>query len=36
MLRFGDELSLGVDYSYTGSSGTYRNESVQIILRAPF
>jgi uncharacterized protein with beta-barrel porin domain len=36
VLRFGDELSLGIDYSYTGSSGTYRNESVQIILRAPF
>ncbi len=35
VLRFGDELSLGLDYSYTGSSGTYRNESVQIILRSP-
>ena len=36
MLRVGDEMSLGVEYSYTGSSGTYRNETVRAILRAPF
>ena len=36
MLRMADESSLGVEYSYTGSSGTYRSETVRAILRAPF
>jgi hypothetical protein len=35
MLRVEDELSLGLEYSYTGSSGTYRSETVRAILRAP-
>ena len=36
MMRFGFAASLGLEYSYTGSSGTYRNESLRAILRAPF
>jgi hypothetical protein len=36
MLRMADEVTLGVEYSYTGSSGTYRSETVRAILRAPF
>ena len=36
MLRMADESSLGFEYSYTGSSGTYRSETVRAILRAPF
>jgi hypothetical protein len=35
VLRFGNELSIGLDYSYTGSSGTYRSESLRVILRSP-
>jgi len=29
-------MSFGVEYSYTGSSGTYRSETVRAVLRAPF
>ena len=36
LLRVREVLSFGVEYSYTGSSGTYRQESVRAILRAPF
>ena len=36
MLRMADEVTLDVEYSYTGSSGTYRSETVRAILRAPF
>jgi hypothetical protein len=36
MLRMADESALGVEYSYTGSSGTYRSETVRALLRAPF
>ncbi len=36
VFRVDDVLSFGVEYSYTGSSGTYRNETVRAVLRAPF
>ncbi len=36
VLRVADMFSFGLDYSYTGSSGTYRSESIRAILRAPF
>jgi hypothetical protein len=36
VLRMAGESSIGIDYSYTGSSGTYRSESVRALLRAPF
>jgi hypothetical protein len=36
VLRMAGEASIGIDYSYTGSSGTYRSESVRALLRAPF
>jgi hypothetical protein len=36
VLRMAGESSLGIDYSYTGSSGSYRSESVRALLRAPF
>lgn len=36
LLRFGFAASLGFEYDYTGSSGTYRSESVRAVFRAPF
>ena len=36
VLRMAGESSIGIDYSYTGSSGSYRSESVRALLRAPF
>jgi hypothetical protein len=36
VLRVRDALSVGLDYSYGGSSGVYRNESLRLLLRAPF
>ena len=36
VFRVDDVMSFGVEYSYTGSSGTYRNETVRAVLRAPF
>jgi hypothetical protein len=36
VFRVDDLLSFGVEYSYTGNSGTYRNETVRAVLRAPF
>jgi large repetitive protein len=36
MLRFGLGTSLGLEYSYTGGRGTYRNENARATLRAPF
>jgi len=36
MLRMGDEFSMGIEYSYAGNNGTYRNESLRAIVRAPF
>ncbi len=36
VLRMPGEASIGIDYSYTGSSGSYRSESVRALLRAPF
>ncbi|MGH3581576.1 MAG: putative Ig domain-containing protein [Mycobacterium sp.] len=36
LLRFGYAASVGLEYSYTGSSETFRNESVRAIFRAPF
>ena len=36
LMRFGLAASIGFEYSYTGSSDTFRNESLRAILRAPF
>lgn len=36
VLRMAGEFSLGIEYSYTGSSATYRSETVRAIARAPF
>ncbi|HQR21874.1 MAG TPA: putative Ig domain-containing protein [Burkholderiaceae bacterium] len=36
VLRLADTLSVGLDYSYGGSNGVYRNESLRLLLRAPF
>ena len=36
VFRVDDVMSFGVEYSYTGSSGTYRSETVRAVLRAPF
>jgi hypothetical protein len=36
VLRVRDALSVGLDYSYGGSSGVYRSESLRLLLRAPF
>jgi hypothetical protein len=36
LLRFRSSLSIGVDYNYTASNDTIRNETVRALLRAPF
>jgi hypothetical protein len=36
VLRFAETLSIAFDYSYTGDRSTFRNESLRLLLRAPF
>jgi hypothetical protein len=36
LMRFGFAVSIGLEYAYTGSNDTFRNESFRAVLRAPF
>ena len=36
LMRFGFAITLGLEYGYTGSSETFRDESFRAVVRAPF